>query len=53
MSNHRFAPKDVSVETLKAMLQYLEKGGKVTVASKSKRPKRGYTVGKQSSILKG
>jgi hypothetical protein len=48
MSNKRFINKGLvkgDYATLQALIRYYEAGGGITVASKPKRPKRGYTIG--------
>lgn len=56
--NTRFVNKGivkspVGYGELKALIEFYENGGKVTVLPKPKRPVRGYTVGKKSIPLKG
>ena len=55
MSNTRFAKKNLTLnlDTMTALEEFYKNGGKHTVAKPTKRPKRGYTVGKYSNILKG
>lgn len=56
MSNTRFIDKSKVVtdyDSLLAIVEFYEKGGKIQVVKPSKRPKRGFTVGKHSQELKG
>jgi hypothetical protein len=49
MSNARFAPKNPNgkdTANIFALIRWHENGGKITKVKSSKRPKRGYTVGK-------
>lgn len=55
MSNTRFVKKDAKLDyaTLDALITFYQEGGVITKAKPTKRPKRGYTVGKKSQPLKG
>ena len=49
MSNARFAPKNPNgkdTANIFALIRWHENGGRITKVKSSKRPKRGYTVGK-------
>lgn len=49
MSNARFAPRNPNgkdIANLFALCRWVENGGRITKVKSSKRPKRGYTVGK-------
>jgi len=53
MSNARFAPKNPNgkdIANLFALLRWAENGGKITKVKSNKRPKRGFTVGKNVKI---
>ncbi len=52
--NARFTKKNnLDYATLDALIKFYEKGGTITKVKKTRRPKRGYTVGKESHVLKG
>ena len=50
--NHRFAKKSFHLDlaTLNALSNYFENGGTIKVVKNTKRPNKGYTVGKQSKV---
>jgi hypothetical protein len=54
MANKRFPEhKNLDYATLNALILFYENGGKIVKAKKTRRPKKGYTVGKESKSLKG
>ena len=54
MENKRFTmKKNVDLATLEAVIKFYENGGTITKADNARRPKRGYTVGKESKTLRG
>lgn len=52
MSNHRFAPRKTDT-VLSLVILATYDATKVTKCPPAKRPKRGFTVGKSSHVVKG
>ena len=49
--NARFAKKDIkNFATIDALVDFYKGGGKITLAKPAKRPKKGFTVGKNSKV---
>lgn len=50
--NHRFAKKSFNLDlnTLNALENWVKSGGVITVAKPTKRPKKGFTVGKKVKV---
>ena len=55
MDNKRFINKSTKTdyESLLAIVNYYEQGGTIKVVKPARKTKRGYTVGKQSKVVKG